>query len=540
MLSCKVKLHNFNDFKKFKKIVNECGGSINVDKKTLNYLNSYIKNKKRKSKRMRQQNDDFIIKDKEILFNNCLKPGVNNKFEIDQFKILEFKIKKNKAKDFFKNFPEAKHGKKNIQRPLLRSIINAFKRGDSSTKSLKFPPEFVYDKYDIIYKQITNKQIVLPKYPIYIISLGRFKTRPTSKLLDKSGIPYKICVEPHQYKDYLREIKDEHKIIKLPESYSKTKKQGSIPVRNFVLKHAYKNDKNGMHWLLDDNIVNFYRIIPEYFKSDYYKNVFIKNNGRIKVETGIGALFRSIEIITDQCKNVYQSGMHDQKFVIQASRPITFNTRIYSCTLMRNKIYRTKDKNKKLIRWRGKFNEDTDLSLRLLKIGKGTLLFNTYMMQKSTTTSGKNKVGTRGGNENIYINTEERKEFAESLRKQHPDIVTVKRKYNRWHHEVNYTGFKKNDIGYKLTANKVKFNDMNLKAFIIKKNTRKKSRKSKSKKQSFRKNNKKQQEEKLRAEAKERERQRIKKIKEKEARAIRRTNRERRKYRFSKRLQKNY
>ncbi len=52
-----------------------------------------------------------------------------------------------------------------------------------------------------------------------------------------------------------------------------------------------------------------------------------------------------------------------------------------------------------------------------------------------------------GGNtEELYGKTDRRREFAESLKKQHPDIVKIVWKYNRWHHQVDYRLFKQNKL----------------------------------------------------------------------------------------------
>ena len=49
----------------------------------------------------------------------------------------------------------------------------------------------------------------------------------------------------------------------------------------------------------------------------------------------------------------------------------------------------------------------------------------------------------KGGNtEEVYQDSNNRKDFAESLQKQHPDLVRVVWRYERWHHEVNYSVFK--------------------------------------------------------------------------------------------------
>ena len=95
------------------------------------------------------------------------------------------------------------------------------------------------------------------KYPIYIISKGRFENPKTAKALEVMGIDYKICIEPNEYNDYLQTIKKK-RIIKLPENFSE-KGQGSILVRNWVFENAIQNNSS-KHWILDDNIRCFLRL----------------------------------------------------------------------------------------------------------------------------------------------------------------------------------------------------------------------------------------------------------------------------------------
>jgi hypothetical protein len=53
----------------------------------------------------------------------------------------------------------------------------------------------------------------------------------------------------------------------------------------------------------------------------------------------------------------------------------------------------------------------------------------------------------KGGNtQEVYGDTNNRREFAESLQQQHPDVVNVTWKFNRWHHQVNYKPFRKNQL----------------------------------------------------------------------------------------------
>ena len=53
-----------------------------------------------------------------------------------------------------------------------------------------------------------------PKYPIYIISKGRWERRQTAKAMEVMGVPYKIVVEPQEYDTYAAVIdKDKTDII---------------------------------------------------------------------------------------------------------------------------------------------------------------------------------------------------------------------------------------------------------------------------------------------------------------------------------------
>jgi hypothetical protein len=110
--------------------------------------------------------------------------------------------------------------------------------------------------------------------------------------------------------------------------------------------------------------------------------------------------------------------------------PYYLNTRVYSCILLDNKVQQ---------RWRGKYNEDTDLSLRILKEGSCTMLFTWCYCNKTAS------MKMKGGNtDEVYGDTNNRKEFAESLQEQHPDVVKVVWRFDRWHHEVNYKSFRNN------------------------------------------------------------------------------------------------
>lgn len=254
-----------------------------------------------------------------------------------------------------------------------------------------------------------------PKYPIYIISKGRWDSRQTATGFDKNNVPYKIVIEPQEYDNYSKFISKE-KILTLP--FSNLGK-GSIPARNWVMEDSISKGYK-RHWIMDDNIPYFNRL-----------------NRNYQVRVSSGTIFKIMEDFVDRYENIALAGPAYDFFTIakQLHPPFVINTRIYSCILINNSIKH---------RWRGKFNEDTDLALRLLKDGWCTVQFNAFTQEKATTMTMK------GGNTNeLYEQTDDRKEFAESLKEQHPDVVEVVRRYNRWHHKVNYKPFKKNQLIFK-------------------------------------------------------------------------------------------
>lgn len=251
-----------------------------------------------------------------------------------------------------------------------------------------------------------------PKYPVYVISKGRSKRCLTARELTLMNVPFYLVVEPQEEEEYRQEWSNAN-IIVTPFS---NLGQGSIPVRNFVWEHSINNgDKR--HWILDDNLEGFHRL-----------------NRNMKPKVMDGTIFKCCEDFTERYSNVPISGMNYYSFCKTTDKvpPYYLNTRVYSCILIDNSLE---------FRWRGKYNEDTDLCLRTLKAGYCTILFNAFLVGKVTT------MRMKGGNTSeVYGDTNQRKEFAESLQKQHPDVVKVTWKFNRWHHQVNYKPFKNNKL----------------------------------------------------------------------------------------------
>ncbi|KKL09712.1 hypothetical protein LCGC14_2563120 [marine sediment metagenome] len=226
------------------------------------------------------------------------------------------------------------------------------------------------------------------------------------------NMPYHIVIEPQEYLKYASVI-DSKKILRLP---FMNLGQGSIPARNWVWEHSLSIGAE-RHWILDDNIAGFVRL-----------------NRNTKISVDSGTIFKCAEDFTDRYENVALSGFNYRYFASQRQKqpPFRLNTRIYSIILVNNKLKH---------RWRGRYNEDTDLSLRVLKDGWCTILFQAFLANKIATMT------MSGGNtDEVYVDGDERLKFAQSLQKQHPDVTTIVRRYNRWHHHVNYEMFKYNKL----------------------------------------------------------------------------------------------
>lgn len=254
----------------------------------------------------------------------------------------------------------------------------------------------------------------LPRYPIYIISKSRWDSRLTSRTLEEMGVPYHIVVEPQEYDSYAAVIAPE-KIYTLPFS---NLGQGGIPARNWVWDHAQESGAY-RHWIMDDNIRYFYRM----------------TRGRRSVVKS-GAIFRAMEDFVDRYQNVALAGPEYKSFAPWTSkaiqeRPFRINTRIYSCILIRNDLP---------YRWRGRYNEDTDLSLRALKDGWCTVLFHAFLQGKQATLSMK------GGNTDELYQGDGRLKMAQSLVEQHPDVTEISFKWGRYQHHVDYRPFRNNRL----------------------------------------------------------------------------------------------
>lgn len=263
---------------------------------------------------------------------------------------------------------------------------------------------------------------MLPKYPIYIPTKGRHESRLTIRALERMGVPYFAIVEESQLQDYESVIPRERILILDPkfqaeyetcDALGDSKSKGPGPARNFAWAHAIENG-HAWHWVMDDNIKCFYRM---------------RENKRI--EALDGAIFAAMEELAGRYKNVAMAGPNYHMFAMRHDMenmpPFIINTRIYSCNLIRNDVP---------YRWRGRYNEDTIISLDMLKGGWCTMQFYAFLQGKVRTQT------LPGGNTAEFYGKEGTLAKSIMQKRVHPDCSEVVWKYGRVHHHVDYSRFK--------------------------------------------------------------------------------------------------
>ena len=278
------------------------------------------------------------------------------------------------------------------------------------------------------------------KYPYYLPTKGRADSRLTSKALDFMQVPHYLVVEPQECETYEKSIAEWEKetglkssatVLELDLAYKASyellddlgmsKSTGPGPARNFAWDHSIKNGYE-WHWVSDDNLRNFLRL-----------------NNNLKIKCGDSTCFRVMEDFVARYDNVLMAGPNYRSFASQNSAmpPYVKNTRIYSCNLIRNNAkWVTGERAGQPFRWRGRYNEDTILSLDMLTQGFCTVQFNAFLQDKLRT----QVIG--GGNTAEFYAGEGTSAKSRMLKDVYPEYTDLVWRFNREHHFVDYLPFK--------------------------------------------------------------------------------------------------
>lgn len=260
-------------------------------------------------------------------------------------------------------------------------------------------------------------------FPIYIPSKSRADSRMTMRALDRTGMQYTVVVEDQEYDEYAAVLPDARLLVldkRHQDEYDPfdklgmSKPLGSGPARNAAWADSIERGAT-WHWIMDDNIEAFY---------------WLWHNQLVRADDA--APFVAMENFATRYRNVAMAGPNYLMFAKRRQKlaPFVTGTRLYSCILIRNAVQQ---------RWRGRWNEDVDLSLRLLKAGWNTVQFNAYLQNKVRTQS------LKGGNTENYqrYGTAEKSAMLVAM---HPDCTKLLHRFGRVHHYVSYDQWRKQPL----------------------------------------------------------------------------------------------
>lgn len=276
-----------------------------------------------------------------------------------------------------------------------------------------------------------------PKFPVYIVSKWRAEYMITSKVLTEMWVDHFIIVEKQDLLPYQKAIEKwnlKATLIELDITYKEkyetcddlglTKSTWPWPARNFTWDDSIKKGFD-YHWVMDDNIKDF-RVI--------HKTERIKTNNP--------DFWAYMEDYICSYENIVMWWPNYTFFAVphKTLNPFVANTRIYSCNFIRNNIK---------FRWRGRYNEDTILSLDILNSWLCTIQFNMFLQWKMGT-----QILKWWNTDEFYLAEWKRKDWeryadtwtlakSEMLAKIFPKYCMVKYVYWRIHHYCNYNWFKK-------------------------------------------------------------------------------------------------
>lgn len=256
------------------------------------------------------------------------------------------------------------------------------------------------------------------QFPVYIPTRGRPDTQLTVRRLSlQAGIIPILVVEDAEHDAYAA-ANPECEVVVWPsrylDEYEKTPELDPHPTTGAAHNFAWDHSRDRgftHHWIMDDNIAAF----------------GMRHQGK-EVRVTSAAPFQWHETLMQRYQNL--AGFSLGLGHTFGSQPFTLNTRLYCATLYRNDL--------DSIRWRRGLNDDTIVSLDILKAGWCTAESHMLLIHKVGTSRS---VRMAGGMTDFYnVSGGFIKKAAEAIRL-HPDCVKMVERYGRVHHQLDYSQF---------------------------------------------------------------------------------------------------
>lgn len=245
--------------------------------------------------------------------------------------------------------------------------------------------------------------MIRPRYPVYIPSRGRHDSPLTIRLFLEDGLDFRVVVEREEADAYAA-VAGPERVIVLPES-----DRGLVYARNFIKRHA--TDAGHLrHWQFDDDVRKVMRLWRGW-----------------RLPCSASVALAACEDFVDRYENVALASLNSEFFLPATGGqsqmrwpPFYLNSRCYTVFLVSNVMAPS---------FRGRYNEDTDMTLQCLSAGWCTVLFNAFMIQTPMTM-------THGGGQTAIYVDDGRLKMARELERRWPGVVTTRRRFGRPQHNV--------------------------------------------------------------------------------------------------------
>lgn len=247
-----------------------------------------------------------------------------------------------------------------------------------------------------------------PRYPVFIPTRGRVDNQVTAKMFASCGVPFQLVVEANEEEAHAKNW-GKHRVLVLPKS-----KQGLVYSRNWI-KDFSTAEGHARHWQFDDDVRRMVRL----------------HKGR-RITCPANVSLAAAEDFVDRYENVAIASFNSWFFVPATGGtskgcrwpPFYLNLRCYTDFLISNSLPN---------RWRGHYNEDTDMSLQVLADGHCTILFNAFLIDTpATMTVGGGQMASPSGS----YQGDGRLRMARELERRWPGVVTTERRFHRPQHMI--------------------------------------------------------------------------------------------------------